>query len=108
MQRMKSTEKEINKEVVRHIYWDEIQKSNEIFQKKFKKLDHGKDGYITLFQLKKALFQCNMITPKEFNMIIRSIKTDLFEYKTFQDILYDVRYELTKSRIMDTNIGAIQ
>lgn len=41
-------------------------------------------------------------------MIMRSIKGDQFEYKTFEDLLYDVRFELAKSRIMDTNIDKLQ
>jgi hypothetical protein len=39
---------------------------------------------------------------------MRSIKGDEFEYKTFEDLLYDVRFELAKSRIMDTNIDKLQ
>lgn len=39
---------------------------------------------------------------------MRSIKGDQFEYKTFEDLLYDVRFELAKSRIMDTNIDKLQ
>jgi hypothetical protein len=51
--------------------------------------------------------QCNMITPKEINVILRSIKGEAFEYKEFDHVLYDVRFELAKSRIMDTNIDQL-
>jgi hypothetical protein len=50
----------------------------------------------------------NMLTPKEINIILRSIKGDAFEYKEFDHVLYDVRFELAKSRIMDTNIDQLQ
>ena len=52
--------------------------------------------------------QSNQLTPKEVNVIMRSIKGDQFEYKTFDTVLFDVRFELAKSRIMDTNIDKLQ
>ena len=51
--------------------------------------------------------QSNMLTPKEINMIMRDIKTEEFEYKSFDRVLYEVRFELTKSRLMDANIDKI-
>lgn len=39
---------------------------------------------------------------------MRSIKGDQgFEYKSFPVVLFDVRFELAKSRIMDTNIDKL-
>ena len=35
---------------------------------------------------------------------MRNIKGDTFEYKHFSNLLFDTRYELAKSRIMDTNL----
>lgn len=40
-------------------------------------------------------------------MILRNMKSDTFEYKTFDTLLYDVRFELARSRLMDTNIEAL-
>ena len=50
----------------------------------------------------------NLLTPKEINIIMRNLKGDTFEYKTFDKVLYDVRFELAKSRVMDTNIDKLQ
>jgi len=50
----------------------------------------------------------NMLTPKEINTILRTVTTDKFEYRTFSVLLYDVRFELAKSRLMDTNIDKLQ
>lgn len=36
-------------------------------------------------------------------MILRNFKADVFEYNTFETLLFDVRFELTKNRLMDTN-----
>lgn len=52
--------------------------------------------------------QSNLLTPKEINFIVRSIKGDQFEYRTFSTLLYDIRFELAKSRLMDTNIDKLQ
>lgn len=50
----------------------------------------------------------NLLTPKEINVILRSVKGDQFEYRTFSTLLYDIRFELAKSRLMDTNIDKLQ
>jgi hypothetical protein len=49
---------------------------------------------------------CALLTPKEVNLIMRTFKSDqtTFEYKEFGNILFDVRYELVKSRLMDTSL----
>lgn len=50
-----------------------------------------------------------MLTFKEINIIIRNIKTgEDFEYSKFSETLYDVRFELAKSKLMDTNISKLQ
>lgn len=89
------------------VYQDEIKKANEILQKKFVKIDEQKTGHIPIIELKKSMFHCNLITPKEINIIMRSLKDETFEYKLFQQTLFDVRFELAKSRIMDTNIDKL-
>lgn len=52
------------------------------------------------------------LTPKEENILLRdyAIKypTDKIEYKTFAEDLYDCRFELAKSRVMDINIDKIE
>jgi hypothetical protein len=90
------------------VYQDEIRKTNEILQKKFIRIDEQKTGHIPIIELKSSLYQSNLITPKEINIIMRSLKEDTFEYKTFEHTLFDVRFELAKSRIMDTNIDKLQ
>ncbi len=42
------------------------------------------------------------------NIIMRSLKDEMLEYKNFSSMLFDVRYELAKSRIMDTNMDKLQ
>ena len=40
--------------------------------------------------------------------MMRSIKEELVEYKNFGAMLFDVRFELAKSRIMDTNTDKLE
>ena len=71
-------------------------------------MDTKKEGTVTLYQLKKILNRSNLITPKELNALIRSLKTDPYEYKNLQDDLYQVRYELTKSRLLENSLDYVQ
>jgi hypothetical protein len=45
----------------------------------------------------------NFFTPKEINIIMRKMGDDYFEYSGFKELLFETRFELAKSRIMDTN-----
>jgi len=51
------------------------------------------------------------LTPKEINILLRDacIKfgTEKIDYKTFAEELYDCRFELARSRIMDINLTTI-
>ena len=49
-----------------------------------------------------------MLTFKEINVLVRNLRKEpQFEYETFPDRLYDVRFELAKSRLMDTSLDKI-
>ena len=41
---------------------------------------------------------------KEINVMIRKCKNETYAYGNFNDDLYDVRYELARSRYLDTNL----
>lgn len=58
---------EINKEAMKHIYMDEIKKSDEILQKRFKRADPEELGHISIPQLKQIFADCKLLTPKEIN-----------------------------------------
>lgn len=75
--------------------------------KSFLELDEKKTGFVTYEQLKRLILKANLFSPKEINMILRNMKSDTFEYKGFDDLLYDVRFELARSRLMDTNIDTL-
>lgn len=88
------------------MYHDEIAKCGAIMKKKFLQLDEKRTGKVSVVAFKKAMSSCALLTPKEVNVIIRGTKPHQteFEYKHFETIIFEVRYELAKSRLMDTGM----
>lgn len=98
---------EVNKEALRTVYWDEIKKCYDFIIKKFEAEDFDKTGTVTLVQFKKVIHNCQQVTPHEANLIFRNIKTEDVEYKDFKEMLYSARFQIARSRIMDTNIEVL-
>ena len=48
------------------------------------------------------------MTPKEKNLLIRLQKNDRIKYKEFPDMLYNVRYELAASEMMEQNMTDLE
>jgi hypothetical protein len=48
------------------------------------------------------------MTPKEKNLIIRLQKSDRIKYSEFPDMLYNVRYEIASSEMMEQNMGGLE
>ena len=48
-----------------------------------------------------------MLAPKEKNLLIRLQKSETIQYKEFPDMLYNVRYEIAVSEMMDYNMNDI-
>jgi|LauGreDrversion4_2_1035121.scaffolds.fasta_scaffold735773_1 Ca2+-binding EF-hand superfamily protein len=73
---MKEKEKDIRREALQLIYADEIAKTTTVMNRRFKFIDEKNTGHITIKQLRDSMGQCALLTPKEINLIIRSIKPD--------------------------------
>ena len=103
---MKEKDRVVRKEALKLIYNDEILKCGSILKLKFRKLDEKNTGYIAIKDLRTIMASSAIITPKEANVIIRSFKEGEvhFEYKLFESLLFDTRFELARSRLMDTGI----
>jgi hypothetical protein len=106
LQKMKEKDREIRRDALKLIYNDEIVKCGSVMLRKFKILDEKNTGFISIKDFKVSMHSCALLTPKEINVIIRSFKTGetQFEYKLFNDLLFDVRFELARSRLMDTGL----
>jgi len=106
---MKEKEREIKREAIQMIYQDEIGKCVSIMNRKFRAHDEKNTGIVSLQKLRVAMTHCALLTPKEINLIMRSFRPEqtAFEYKEFGGILFDVRYELAKSRLMDTGLDKL-
>jgi len=48
-----------------------------------------------------------LLTPKEKNLLIRLQKSETIKYQEFPDMLYNVRYEIAVSEMMDYNMTDI-
>lgn len=107
----------VNKDTLRLIYRLEVKKIDEILQKRFRKIDYNEEkkeysGKISFDDFSKIVKNTNWLTPKENNLILRQyyIKFghhDGVDYSRFAEDLHKARYEIAKSRIMDTSIDKI-
>jgi Ca2+-binding EF-hand superfamily protein len=79
-----------------------------MLEKDFKKQDEHAKGTVTLFQLKKIMNGSNLVTPKEVNALVRNIQVEDYNYSTFKQDLFNVRFELAKSRILESNLDHVQ
>jgi Ca2+-binding EF-hand superfamily protein len=108
LQKTKEKIKDLDKSAVESVYFPEIQKAWEMLEKDFKKQDEHAKGTVTLFQLKKIMNGSNLVTPKEVNALVRNIQVEEYDYSTFKQDLFNVRFELAKSRILESNLDHVQ
>ena len=107
----------VNKDTLRLIYRLEVKKIDEILQKKFKALDYNEEkkeysGKVSFDQFSNIVKNTSWLTPKENNLILRQYfikygREEGVDYSKFAEDLHKARYELAKSRIMDTSIDKI-
>lgn len=89
------------------VYWDEIHKVNTLLSYKFKEVDTIADGMISLQHFKNIIRGSKQLTPKEKNLLIRLQKNDMIKYSEFPDMLYNVRFEIAMSEMMEFNIDNV-
>jgi len=105
--------KEINKETLKFVFETEIAQIALILQRRFEACDTDAEtdehtGKITFDQMKGILHNTSYLNIKEINLLLRDYVMkfgyDDIEYGNFANDLYEVRYDLARSRIMDINI----
>lgn len=67
-------------------------------------MDTIEDGLISIQHFKNIIRGTKSLTPKEKNLLIRLQKNDIIKYSEFPDMLYNVRYEIAMSEMMESNI----
>jgi len=106
-------QQELNKATFKFVYEHEIAKINEILLRRFEFYDTDEDtkehsGMINFVQMQEILRGTSHLTIKEINLLLRDYVMkygyDNIKYTSFADDLYDVRFELAKSRLMDINV----
>ena len=105
--------KEVNKDTLKFVFDTEIQAINLIMQRRFEFFDTDPEtkehtGKINFDQMREVLHNTSYLNIKEINLLLRDYVMkfgyDEIEYGSFASDLYDVRFDLARSRIMDINI----
>ena len=109
--------KEINKETLKYVFETEIAAISLIIQRRFEAHDTDPEskehsGKINFDQMREVLHHTSYLNIKEINLLLRDYVMkfgyDEIEYTNFASDLYDVRFDLARSRIMDINIKTIR
>lgn len=90
------------------VFWDEIMKTYEILKYKFKESDTIEDEIISLDHFKNIVRSTKFITPKEQNLLIRLQRNNMIKYTEFPDMLYNVRYEIAVSEMMEARMNDLE
>jgi len=95
-------------DALRLVLWDEIKKCYKLLSYKFEAADLIADGLISLQYFKNIIRSTKFLTPKEKNLLIRLQKSDMIKYSDFPEMLYNVRYEIAVSEMMEHNMGELE
>jgi len=63
---------------------------------------------IQLQAFKNIVRSTKFLTPKEQNLLIRLQKNDMIKYSEFPDMLFNVRYEIAVSEMMESNMSDLE
>lgn len=97
-----------HEKAVKLVHCDEVARTNTLLCYDFKKADTAKTGIINLSDFKHIVRASRLMTPKEKNLIIRSIMAPTVKYAEFPDMLYKARFQIASSRLMETGIDQLE
>ena len=90
------------------IFSDEIKRTSNLLNYKFRKVDYAKNGRVSLEAFKHIIRETRFLTPKEKNLIIRLQSADTIEYRNFPKMIYEVRHDIAMSELMETEISELE
>ena len=109
--------KDINKDTLKFVFEPEIQAIALILQRRFESFDTDVEtkehtGNINFDQMREILHNTSYLCIKEINLLLRDYVMkygyDEICYTNFSEDLYEVRFDLARSRIMDINIKKLR
>jgi len=115
--KQKGFNKEINKDTMKLVFEGEIAKATQILNRRFEEFDTDKEtkehtGFIMFKQMENIFHGTSWLTPKEINILLRDYAMkygyEKINYTNFANDLYDARFELAKSRVMETNLKSLE
>ena len=95
-------------DALKMVYWEEIINVYKLLSYKFNEVNIVRDGIVSLQHFKNVVRSTKFLTPKEKNLLIRLQKSDRIKYSEFPDMLYNVRYEIASSEMMEQNMGSLE
>ena len=90
------------------IYNDEIKRTTTLLNYKFRKADAAKNGRVSLAAFKRIIRETRFLTPKEKNLLIRLQTEDTIVYSQFPEMIYQVRFDIAMSELMETEISELE
>lgn len=108
---------EINKDTLKFVFEPEITQINLILKRQFEAFDTDPEtkehsGKINFAQMSEVLHNSSYLCIKEINLLLRDYVMkygyDEILYTNFANDLFDVRFDLARSRIMDINIKKLK
>ena len=105
--------KDINKETLKFVFEQEIQQVSLVLQRRFEAFDTDPEtkehtGKINFDQMREVLMHTSYLNIKEVNLLLREYVMkfgyDEIDYTKFAEDIFEVRFDLARSRIMDINI----
>jgi hypothetical protein len=106
----------LKSDILKSLYEGEIKKVAVIMKKRFEAFDTHPEtkkhsGLITFAEMQKCFHSTSWLTPKEVNFLLRDYAMkhgyEQINYTNFAADLYQTRFELADSRIMDINLDVI-
>jgi hypothetical protein len=97
-------EKAPNPRILEVIYNREIYHATKLLNYSFKSAASVQGDTVSLDDFKQIVRGTRFLTPKEKNLLIRLQKADRISYKELPEMLYNVRYEIASSELMETNL----
>lgn len=102
---------------MKFVFEPEIQQISLILKRRFEAFDTDPEtkehsGKISFTQMSEVLHNTSYLCIKEINLLLRDYVMkygyDEILYTNFANDLYDVRFDLARSRIMDINITKLR
>jgi hypothetical protein len=107
--------KPVSNDALSIVYENEIKKCEQLLTQSLRSCDKCHlskslelTGLISLKDFKNICRTTKFLTPKESNLMIRNQTDEWVNYNKFKEMVYEVRFEIAVSKIMDINMDNLE